>query len=122
HRDGKHWIMQVDLGQPGNGAEQHVLDAGKPGVRDGDRIAVAAQPSGDPEDVDLLHGRWSMRLQLLADRACHALPPLRLRKCSPLVRSTRGSETRPLYDGEAREARTQGGTRALTHARQLFAG
>ena len=47
HSDGKHWIVQIDLRQTGNGAEHHVLDAGKAGVRDGDRIAVAAQSSGE---------------------------------------------------------------------------
>src|SRR5207302_5536577 len=62
--------------------------------------------------------------------ACRSLPIARAMPCllcasvnaSPLVRSTRGSETRPLYDGEAREVRNQAGTRALTDARQLFAG
>src|SRR5438477_2836595 len=62
--------------------------------------------------------------------ACSSLPIARAMPCllcasvnaSPLVRSTPGSETRPLYDGEAREVRTQVGTRALTDARQLFAG
>ena len=36
--------------------EQNVLDAGLGCGGDGDRIAVATQAGGDPEDVDFFYG------------------------------------------------------------------
>ena len=51
---GEHGVVQVHLGQAGDGAEDDVLDARLGGGGDGDRVAVAAQAGGDPEDVDLL--------------------------------------------------------------------
>ena len=52
---GQEGIMKVDLRDPGNSAEHDFLDAGlsRGGHRDG--LAVAAESSGDPENIDLLN-------------------------------------------------------------------
>ena len=50
---GEHGVVQVDLRQPGNGAQDDVLDARLRGGGDRHRVAVAAQAGRDPEDVDL---------------------------------------------------------------------
>ena len=53
---GQHGVVEMDLRQPGDGAEQHVLDAGLGGGGDGDGVAVASQAGGDPQDVDVGDG------------------------------------------------------------------
>ena len=58
---GQHRVVQVDLGQPGDRSQDHVLDARLGGGGDRDRVAVAAQPGRDPEDVHLLDGGCPLR-------------------------------------------------------------
>ena len=58
---GEHRIVQVDLGQAGDGAQQHIFDAGLRCRGDRNRIAVTAQAGRDPEDVDLRDGRRLLR-------------------------------------------------------------
>ena len=53
HFVGEDRIVQVDLGQAGDGAQHDVLDAGLHGGGDGDRISVAAKTGGHPYDVNL---------------------------------------------------------------------
>ena len=58
-RGREHLVVQVDLREPRDRAEQHVLDLRLAGGRDRDRVTVAAHPLRDPEDVDLLNsGHW----------------------------------------------------------------
>jgi hypothetical protein len=52
---GQHLVVEVHLGDPGDHAEDDVLDAGLGGGGDRHRVAVAAHSLGDPEDVQLLH-------------------------------------------------------------------
>ena len=46
-------IVQVDFGDPGQGAQNNVLDAGLSGGSHRDGIAIAAQASSNPENFDL---------------------------------------------------------------------
>ena len=46
-------IVEVHLGYPRHGAEHDVLDAGLSGRGHRNRVAVAAEAGGDPQDVDL---------------------------------------------------------------------
>ena len=77
--------MQVDLREAGDRAEQDVLDARLAGRRDRHRVAVAAHPLRDPEDVDLLNsGHWAppsivkrVHEQLLAADQLHVQAPAR---------------------------------------------
>ena len=57
--------MEMNLGEPGDGPQQNIFDAGLGGCGDRDRIPVAAQSSGYPDDVDILHARSGR----------HAVPP-----------------------------------------------
>ena len=70
---GQHAVVQVDLGQAGNGPHDDVFDARLGGGGDGDRIAVAAQAGRDPEDVDLLDGRFPLRLASVGDALASAM-------------------------------------------------
>ena len=67
---GQHAVVQVDLGQAGDGPHDDVLDARLGGGGDGDGVAVAAQPVRDPEDVDLLDGRLLLRLSPVGSLGC----------------------------------------------------
>src|SRR3954447_7464439 len=55
-RGRQHLVVEVDLRDAGDRAEEHVLDAGLARGGDGHRVAVAAHPLRDPQDVDLLDG------------------------------------------------------------------
>ncbi len=83
--------MQVDLGQPGDGPQDDVLDARLGGGGDRDRIAVAAQPGRDPEDVNLLDGRRPLRLASVGDAVAfgHACQLLSESTCEATSRSGR---------------------------------
>ena len=70
---GEHGVVQVDLGQPGNRPQDDVFDAGLRGGGDRDRVAVAAQPGRDPEDVHLLDGRRPLRLASVRDVVVSAI-------------------------------------------------
>src|SRR4051794_16658651 len=50
-------VVEVDLRDAGDRTEEDVLDARLARRRDRDRVAVAAHPLRDPQDVDLLDGR-----------------------------------------------------------------
>ncbi len=54
---GEHRVVQVDGGQTRDRTEQDVLDAGLGRRGDRDGVTVAAEPGGDPHDVDVLDGR-----------------------------------------------------------------
>ena len=58
---GKHRVVQMHLGQPRNGAEHHIFDTGLGGRGDRHRVAVAAEPAGDPKDMDLADPRLVFR-------------------------------------------------------------
>ena len=66
----QHGIVQMNLGQAGNRAQQNVFDAGLGGGGDRDRIAVAAQARGDPQDVDLFDCRRLLRRPTIWNRCC----------------------------------------------------
>ena len=53
----EHRIMQMDLGQAGDRAEEHVFDARLGGGGDGHRVAVTAEAGGEPQDVDVRNRR-----------------------------------------------------------------
>ena len=78
----QHLVVQVDLRQAGDRAEQHVLDAGLAGRRDGDRVAVAAHPLRDPEDVDLL-----ARPEASSVQSPWSIPPVRSSSLAPPARA-----------------------------------
>ena len=61
-------VMEVDLGDARNRAQNQVLDARLGGGGHGDRVAVTTQPGGDPEDVD--GGDRGRRLGLAAVGNC----------------------------------------------------
>jgi hypothetical protein len=48
---GQDRVVEEHLGDAGEGAQHQVLDAGLRGGGDGDRVAVTAQPGGDPDDM-----------------------------------------------------------------------
>ena len=52
-------IEEVDFGNPGQGAAYDVFDAGLGSRRHGDRVAVASQSGGNPEDIDFGDRRLS---------------------------------------------------------------
>ena len=58
-------MVQVDLGQAGQRAEQDVFDARLRRGRDRDGVAVAAQAGGDPQHVHLRHAGRSRRTRVL---------------------------------------------------------
>ena len=62
---GEDRVMKMHPGEAGNGSQQHILDTGLGGCGDSDGIPIAAQSSGDPDDMNILHAR----------SACHAAPP-----------------------------------------------
>ena len=49
---GQHGIVQVDFGEPRDGSQNNVFDAGLGGGGDRNGIAVAAQAGGDPKDMN----------------------------------------------------------------------
>ena len=53
---GEHGIVQMNFGEPGNGAQNDIFDAGLRGGGDRDGVSVAAQSGGDPEDVNFGDG------------------------------------------------------------------
>src|SRR5205823_10849422 len=67
----QHAVVQVDLGQSGDGPQDNVLDARLGGGGDGDGVAVTAQAVRRPQDVDLLDGR--LALGFAAVRDCGAV-------------------------------------------------
>ena len=70
---GEHGIVQVHFGKAGDGAQHHIFDARLRGGGDRDRVAIAAQPGGDPEDVDFGTGEGLWVLAAVRNRiCCHA--------------------------------------------------
>ena len=53
---GEDRIVQMDLRQAGDCAQQNVFDAGLSGRGNGDRVSITAQAGRDPENVDLGDG------------------------------------------------------------------
>ena len=51
--------MEVNLWNPGNSAQHHVLDAGLHSGGHGNRLAVATETGGDPENINLLNAALS---------------------------------------------------------------
>jgi hypothetical protein len=51
----EHGIVQINLGQSGDGSEQHILDAWLLRRRNGDAVAIATETGRDPENVDFLY-------------------------------------------------------------------
>src|SRR5579885_3069746 len=54
---GQYSIVQVDLGQSGNGPEDYIFDTGQGGIGDGDAVAVTAHAVGSPKDINFLDAR-----------------------------------------------------------------
>ncbi len=52
---GEHGIVQMNLGQARDRAQDDVLDAGLRRGGDRNRIAIATQACGDPHDMDIAH-------------------------------------------------------------------
>ena len=70
---GQNGIVQVHLGQAGNCPQQNVFDTGLGCRGDRNRISVAAQPGGDPENVDFGDWRRFLRLPTVWNRfRCHS--------------------------------------------------
>src|SRR5947209_1493028 len=62
-------------GDPRYVAQQHVLDAGQRGRRDGDRISVATHALRDPQDVNLLYPTIGHRLSPHISHEHSSFPP-----------------------------------------------
>src|SRR5262249_18176941 len=70
----QHGIVQVDLGQTRDGAQDDILEAWLAGSGSGDRVAIATQSCGDPEDVYLTDGGGPLGLSpIRAICFCHRL-------------------------------------------------
>src|ERR1700730_5156325 len=54
---GKKWVVEIDLGNPGNCTEDNIFQTRLRGSRHGDCIAVAAKPRRDPEHMDFCNWR-----------------------------------------------------------------
>ena len=113
---GEHLVVQVDLRQPGDGAEQDVLDARLPGRRHRDRVTVAAHPLRDPEDVDLLDsGHWAPLPSSTRPRAAPPRGPA-LRRGSPQPWQASGKPSNSVYVPHARQRPAAGTTSSCSSA------
>ena len=113
----EHLVVQVDLGQAGDRAEQHVLDARLAGRRDRDRVAVAAHALRDPEDVDLLDAR-----RRSVQPPCRAPSVRRHRRSSSSSASTSSSSPRSSSRSRPPQAAQRSGKPASSLSRPARAG
>ena len=58
-------IMDMNPGEPWDGSQHHVLDAGLGCCSDCDCVSLTSQPLHDPDDMDVLHARFGR----------HVVPP-----------------------------------------------
>jgi len=84
---GEHGIVQVHLGQAGDGAQQDIFNAGLScrGNRNG--IAVTAEAGCDPDYVYLRDGRWMLRDSTVRNCfRCHSWVSFRFSLVSQAIR------------------------------------
>ena len=69
---GEYRIVQVNLGQAGNRAQQDVFNAGLGGRGNGDRISITSQTRCDPHNVQLSHGRFLLGYSTVRNSLCES--------------------------------------------------
>src|SRR3954469_10833254 len=67
---GKDRIVQVNLGKPGNCAEDDIFDARLRGCSDGDGVSIATQPRRYPQNMEFGYGRFPLRDSTIRNSLC----------------------------------------------------